>query len=466
MTTPAEREPPLEFLLRRIDYERMRAMPYGAAELRLGRMRRLLARLGNPQRRLPAVHVAGTKGKGSTSAAVAAVLSAAGYRTGLFTSPHLERVEERIAVDGRPCPHERFLDLLAEVQPAVEAIDAEAAGRGGGEIGPTFFEILTAAALLHFAREKADIAVLEVGLGGRLDATNVCRPLVSLLTSISFDHQRQLGDTLAAIAGEKAGIVKRGVPVVSGETLAEPREVIRAVCRRRRARLIQRGVDFDFAYRPPRNLQSAPAPGRMDFFHLRATPGDEGCRDLALALVGRQQAANAAVALAALEELRRQGWNIPAEAVGRGLAELTWPARVEVVARRPAVVLDGAHNVASIEALLETLDESFFVSRRWLLFASTQEKDLRGMIQRVLGRFDAVIFTQYADNPRAAPAEELAAIAQELSGRPFPVYADAAAAADAVCRLAAADDLICVTGSLFIAAQMRRRFADPAAENG
>ena len=188
--------------------------------------------------------------------------------------------------------------------------------------------------------------------------------------------------------------------------------------------------------------------------------------DLALALVGRQQAANAAVALAALEELRQQGWNIPAEAVRRGLAELRWPARVEVVARRPAVVLDGAHNVASIEALLETLDESFSVSRRWLLFASTQEKDLRGMIERVLGRFDEVVFTQYADNPRAAPAEELAAIARELSGRRYPVYADAAAAAGAVRRLAAADDLICVTGSLFIAAQMREHFAGRSTEGG
>ncbi len=228
--------------------------------------------------------------------------------------------------------------------------------------------------MLHFAREKADIAVFEVGLGGRLDATNVCRPLVSVIASISFDHQRQLGDTLAAIAGEKAGIVKRGVAVVSGVTLDEPRQVIREICRRRRTRLVERGIDFDFAYRPPRNLQSAAAPGRMDFFHLPAAPGDEHCRDLALALVGRQQAANAAVALAALEELRRKGWNIPEEAVRRGLAELKWPVRVEVVARRPAVVLDGAHNVASIEALLETLDESFSVSRRWLLFASTQKK--------------------------------------------------------------------------------------------
>ena len=264
-----QHETALRFLAERIDYERMRIMPYGLAEFRLSRMRQLLARLGNPQKGLPIVHVAGTKGKGSTSAALAAVLSAAGYRTGLFTSPHLERIEERIAVDGLTCPPAQLAALLAEIRPVVEALDRRAARRGGGRIGPTYFEVLTAAALLHFAREKIDLAVLEVGLGGRLDATNVCTPVVSIIASISFDHTRQLGNTLAAIAGEKAGIVKRGVPVVSGVTADEPRQVIREVCRRRRCRLLERGVDFDFEYRPPRHLERAPAAGSMDF---QATP--------------------------------------------------------------------------------------------------------------------------------------------------------------------------------------------------
>ncbi len=452
-----QRESLLKFLADRIDYERMRIMPYGVAEFRLGRMRQLLTRLGNPHHGLAVVHVAGTKGKGSTAAALAAVLRAAGYRTGLFTSPHLERVEERVAVDGRMCPPEQFAALLAEVRPAVEALDRQAARRGGGRIGPTYFEILTAAALLHFAREKIDLAVLEVGLGGRLDATNVCTPEVSIITSISFDHTRQLGATLAAIAGEKAGIVKRGVPLVSGVTDDEPREVIRQVCRRRRCRLLQRGVDFDFDYRPPRRLEQAAAPGKMDFRDLHAA--GEGYRDLSLGLVGRHQAANAAVALAALEQLRNSGWNIPEQSVRRGLAGLTWPARVEVAARRPAVVLDGAHNVASVDALVETLDESFSPARRLLVFASTQEKDVRGMIQRLLGRFDEVVFTQYLDNPRAVPPEELQAIARELTGRQHPVFRDPAAAWEAVCRLARPEDLICVTGSLFIAAEMRRQLA-------
>ena len=395
-------------------------------------MRQLLARLGNPHKGLPIVHVAGTKGKGSTAAALAAILSAAGYRTGLYTSPHLERVEERIAVDGRTCPGAQFAALLAEIRPVVETLDRQTARRGGGRIGPTYFEVLTAAALLHFAREKIDLAVLEVGLGGRLDATNVCTPAVSIITSISFDHTRQLGNTLAAIAGEKAGIVKRAVPVVSGVTADEPRQVIREVCRRRRCRLLEQGVDFDFEYRPPRHLEQAAAAGKMDYHSTRRAAAGEECRDLSLGLVGRHQAANMAVVLAALGQLRQAGWKVPEEAVRHGLAGPSWPARVEVAARRPAVVLDGAHNVASIEALIETLGESFTAARRLLLFASTQEKDLRGMIERLLGQFDEVVFTQYLDNPRAVPAEELQAIAHQLSGRQYPVFRDPAAAWDAV----------------------------------
>ncbi len=240
-------------------------------------------------------------------------------------------------------------------------MDREAARRGGGRIGPTYFEILTAAAFLLFARAKIDLAVLEVGLGGRLDATNVCTPAVSVITSISFDHTRQLGGTLAAIAGEKAGIAKRGVPLVSGVTADEPRQVIRQVCRRRRCRLLELGVDFDFEYRPPRASGSRRTrPARWISAGGSAGPRrGEGYRDLSLGLVGRHQAANMAVALAALGQLQQAGWNIPEEAIRRGLAGLAWPARVEVAARRPAVVLDGAHNAASIEALIETLGESF-----------------------------------------------------------------------------------------------------------
>jgi dihydrofolate synthase/folylpolyglutamate synthase len=294
----SQREAALRFLLDRIDYERSAAMPYDPPRLGLDRMRALLDQLGRPDRALPIVHVAGTKGKGSTSAMIAAALAAAGLRTGLFTSPHLDGLEERMRVDGRPCPPHNLLELLALVRPVIESMD-----RGAPGAGPTYFQITTAMALVHFARQKAQAAVLEVGLGGRLDATNVCRPQVSVITSISFDHTAQLGNTLAAIAAEKGGIIKPGVPVVSGVTAAEPRDVLRTICRERQCRLIELGADFDFDYQPPRHLEQADAAGQV------CVRTADGRREFALRLPGRHQAANAAVAVASLDELRRQGWD-------------------------------------------------------------------------------------------------------------------------------------------------------------
>ena len=228
-TLSIRRADALQFLLGRENYERWQKMPYDPARMGIERMRQLLEAIGSPQENLPIVHVAGTKGKGSTAAMIAAALSAAGYRTGLFTSPHLERIEQRIAIDGQPCTAEEFTALLELLRPAVDTLDRRAAE---GRSGPTFFEIVTAMAFLHFSRKKVQAAVLEVGLGGRLDATNVCQPTVSVITSISFDHTQQLGNTLAAIAGEKAGIIKPGVPVVSGVVQVEARNVIRQACQK------------------------------------------------------------------------------------------------------------------------------------------------------------------------------------------------------------------------------------------
>ncbi len=457
------REAALRFLFGRIDYERARNVPYRRSEFKLQRMRQLLDRLGNPQGGLSIVHVAGTKGKGSTVAMLGSVLSAAGLRTGVFTSPHLERIEQRMAVDGRPCSADELVDLVDRVRPAVEAMDREVAGGDPSEIGPTYFEVTTAMALLNFVRREVDAAVLEVGLGGRLDSTNVCRPCVSVITSISFDHTRQLGNTLESIAREKAGIVKPGVPMVSGVVQPGPREVIRRICRRRGCRLVELGVDFDFDYRPPRHLEQGPAVGSVDFrdvadgvaSHIADGVASHIADGLPLGLLGRHQAANAAVAVAALAELRRAGWKIPQEAVRRGLAEVRCPARVEVVARRPAIVIDAAHNRASIDALVEVLDQSFSVARRRLLFAATEEKDLRSMLDCVLGRFDQVVFTRYLNNPRAVPPEKLEALAAELTGRRYTVCDEPAGAWDEIRRRAGPEDLICITGSFFIAAEMR-----------
>jgi dihydrofolate synthase / folylpolyglutamate synthase len=481
--------PQEQFLLDRIDYERMVSMPCSEEAFKLDRMRDLLDRLGNPQQGMPIVHVAGTKGKGSTAAMMASVLKAAGFHTGLFTSPHLDSVEERIVIDGQSIAPKELAELVDFVRPAVEAMEKGDYPHFHGEAcenetvplvshSPTYFEIITAAALCYFARRRVDAAVLEVGLGGRLDSTNVCSPCVSIITSISLDHTKQLGETLAKIAAEKAGIIKPGVPVISGVTADEPREVVRRIARQNGCRIVELGVDFDFEYHAPQHLEQCETPARFDF--IKPRPGvapqcSMGCtplgattgRGFMLRLLGRHQAANAALTLAAVEELRQLGWAIPEESIRHGLADVTWPARIEVVARRPTVVLDAAHNAASIEALVGVLAESFSVKRRFLIFATTQEKDIHGMLETLLGAFDEVIFTRYQNNPRGVPPEELQATANEIFPLPLGegpgvravrtrIAPTPAEAWDFIRHTADLDDLICITGSFFIAAEMRR----------
>lgn len=444
----------LGFLLGRIDYERTAAGDYGPADLRLEPMRELLERLGDPLADLRVIHVAGTKGKGSTAAMIASMLTSAGYRTGLYSSPHLYRVEERMAVDARIASAAEFVSLVQAVQPHVEAMDA-AGGRTPGGRGPTYFDLTTAMALLHFRRKRANAAVLEVGLGGRLDSTNVCLPLVSVITSISLDHTKQLGDTLAAIAGEKAGIVKPGVPVVSGVTPPEPRDVIRRIADERRAPLIELERDFTFDYEPPRGLQKSPALGLVTY--RRAASGTRFDK-LAMAPPGRHQAANAAIALATVELLRERGWSVPDAAIRQGLVGVRCPARVEVISRRPLVVLDAAHNEASARALVESLTECFDAARRVLVFATTLDKDYRAMLRILLPACDEVILTRYQSNPRGVPVDDLAAVCREL-GHDFRTAPDAPSAWGMARASAAPGDMICIAGSFYLASEMRAAIA-------
>lgn len=463
----------------RVNYERIE-IPYNERQLKLDRMRQLLTRLGQPDAGMKIVHVAGTKGKGSTAAMIAGMLTAAGFRTGLFTSPHLERIEERFAVDGQPCSAAELVALVDRVGPVVTVMDGEAdahiagpswSGRDavppdqdGRAMCPTFFEIVTAIALLHFVERQVDAAVLEVGLGGRLDSTNVCLPAVSVITSISFDHTKQLGSTLAAIAHEKAGIIKPGVPVVSGVTDSEPQTVIAQAAREHGCRLIQLGRDFDFDY------VSGDFGFRIADCGLKS--GQTELNDIHLAMHGRHQAANAAVALAAVLELRRQGWCISTEAMRAGLAQTVVPARVEIISGRPDVVLDVAHNRASARALVEALAELPPPSRRTLILSISRDKDVRAIVAELVPHFDRVIITQYQENPRAVPAEELAAIVHELweasptklweaSPTPIPRSPDVAihrvpAEAWAYARQTAQPaERVCIAGSFFLAAEMR-----------
>ncbi|HYT89043.1 MAG TPA: folylpolyglutamate synthase/dihydrofolate synthase family protein [Gemmataceae bacterium] len=439
-------EQALRFWFDRVNYEQRSPKP---SDLKLDRMRSLLARLGDPQQYLRVVHVAGSKGKGSTSAMLAAILRRAGYRTGLYTSPHLCRVEERIQLDGVPISAAELTALMEDVKPAVEALDAR---RPAGSVGVTFFEIVTALGLLHFVRRRAEAVVLEVGLGGRFDATNVCRPLVAVITSISYDHQPQLGSTLASIAREKAGIVKSGRPTVSGVRLPEPRAVIEEVCRRRSSPLRQLGVDFHFTHEPGRVTAETEQLPRVRVITARHTwPAME------LGLLGEHQAANAAVAVATVEELRAAGLHIPDAAVA-ALAEVQWPARLEVVARRPLVVLDCAHNLASAQALVDTLRESFPLqgsARRLLVFAGSADKDLAGMLRLFAPHFAHVYLTRFVSNPRAVPPQRLAELVRDVADLPCTLCDHPEEALRSARAAAGPDDLICVTGSVFLAGEMR-----------
>lgn len=476
---PASRFAALDFLYGRIDYERSAGIAYSERTFKLDRMAELLARVGDPQRRLPIVHVAGTKGKGSTSAMIAAMLTAAGYRVGLFSSPHMFRIEERLAVDGVPCTSAELVDLVAQIQPHVRAMEAAVIGTSASattvhaepdwtvpaapvasciEGGPTFFEIITALGLVHFVRKQVDVAVLEVGLGGRLDSTNVCRPVVSVITSISYDHTRELGSTLPQIAAEKAGIIKPGVPVVSGVTEPAAQTVIRDKAELERSPLWELGRDFDFSYRPPRHVEQREVPGEID---LRG-PGRQVLGGLRLRPVGRHQGANAAVAVAALARLKEAGFTAGESAIRQGLSLVDCPARVQVLARRPTVVVDAAHNVASAQALVDALDESFEARRRLLIFGTTRDKDVQGMLRLLLPRFDTVILTRYVSNPRGIPPQDLleAAIMAcpqrssicQTRETPFDAW-------KAVWASAGAADLICVTGSFFLAADVHATIA-------
>ncbi len=415
-----------------------------ADDLKLEHMRSLLARLDNPHHRLRVVHVAGSKGKGSTAAMLASILRQAGYRTGLFTSPHLCRVEERFQVDGQAITTDELTALLGDIRGCIEA-----EGRSGG-VPYTFFEVATAAGFLHFVRRRVETAVMEVGLGGRLDSTNVCRPIVSVITSISFDHTHLLGDRLAAIAAEKGGIIKPGRPVISGTTVPEARVVIERLSRERRAPLRQLIVDFRFTYSPGKVTPTHTHRSRVSVAtERRRWPNFE------LNLLGDHQAANAAVAVACIETLQAEGWHVPDTAVACGLAEVSWPARLEVVGRRPLIVLDCAHNVASALALVRTLHASFPPARCLLIFAGSSDKDLAGMFRVLAPHFAHAFLTRYTSNARSVPAEHLAELLRANGSLPATLCATPADAYHSARAAAGPDDLIVITGSVFLAGELR-----------
>ncbi|MGE3316044.1 MAG: folylpolyglutamate synthase/dihydrofolate synthase family protein [Planctomycetaceae bacterium] len=441
----------IDFLFGRVNYERVHDRAYSLNDFKLERMRKFLELLGNPQQRIPVVHIAGTKGKGSTAIMIAEILSAAGYRTGLFTSPHISAFEERMTVGGvRPEPA-MLVDLVNRVLDVVNELDETP------DLSPTYFEIATALGWLYFVDQKAEIVALEVGMGGRLDSTNICRPVVTVITSISRDHTAFLGNTLAAIAGEKAGIIKPGVPLVSGVLNDEPRDVIRSKAEAMGIPLFELGTDFRFeTLRDGQPDQSLLGHSPLTRLSARIQTFTRDSLVLQLPLAGEHQAANLAVAVCAIDLLRNDGWQVSDEDLHAGLLAVRWPARIEVVSVQPTVIVDAAHNLASVQALVKTLNSDLRrTGKRLLIFAGTKDKDVPDLLAALLPEFDVVILTKYTSNPRAMDVEDLVEIAERLGGPTLRVAADPASAWELAKELAGPDDLVCVAGSFFVAAEIR-----------
>lgn len=433
----------LQFWLGRINFEVLAAQP---GDLNLDRMRTLLDLLGQPQNHFRIIHIAGSKGKGSTSAMLAHTLTRAGYRTGLFTSPHLVRVEERFQVDGETITPQELSTLLTDIRETCRSKAPKL------EQSLTFFEICTAIGFLHFARRRVQFAVLEVGLGGRFDSTNVCYPLLAIITSISFDHMQLLGNSLARIAWEKGGIIKKARPTISGVRDPEPRFVIEEICAEKKSPLRQLDRDIRYHYVPGAAL----APARVFITtEQRTWPGME------LKLAGEHQADNASLVVAGIEELQRQGLHIPDRAVREGLAEVVWHARMEVVSQKPWIVIDCAHNIASVHALVKTLEGSFpltTTARRFLIFAASRDKELSPMLEILGPHFSAIVLTSFASNARAMDPQALYGLLPESLRAKTTVNPSARGALAQLRTRLGPDDLICVTGSVFLAGELRPQF--------
>jgi dihydrofolate synthase/folylpolyglutamate synthase len=401
--------------------------------LNLNRMRAVLARAGDPHLGLRCVHIAGTKGKGSTAAMTASILRASGRRVGLFTSPHLVDFRERIRIDDTLIPAETIAALVDELRPHIEAMRNEPDGP------PTFFEAIALIAFLWFAQEGVDIAVLETGMGGRLDATNVVEPLAAGITTLAMDHMTELGDTLAAIAGEKAGIIKPGRPVVSAPQAPEAATVIAHVAAEHGSPLIRVGDEIRIE---PSSL--IPASGQ------RFTVIGRGGRyaDLACPLLGAHQQINAAVAIGLAECLAERGEPITAATIRAGIAGVVWPGRLQVLRERPLLLLDGAHDPASIDALLAALADHFPGRPVRFVVGFARDKDWPQMLRQLAPHAAELVLTA-STNPRAVAPADLATKAIPLNVR-LSVIADLPAALDDTLAHAAPEEVVCVTGSLYV----------------
>lgn len=426
------------YLRQLTNYEAPQSAPINAEHFNLATLDAFLQMLGAPQHAFASVHIAGSKGKGSTAAIVAAILECAGFRTGLFSSPHLVSIRERTQINRQWISPEHFAALVAELR---DYIHARINLRTGRQL--TFFEFNTALSFLYFARQHIDIAVVEVGLGGRLDTTNVLTPKVAAITPIELEHTQILGETPAAIAGEKAGIIKPTSAVVSAAQAPDVIDVIEQRCHMQQATLAVAGRDFHST------ITSSSKNGST--FHFRGL--GHYWHDLNLALLGRHQVDNASVALAIIAHLIAQGWAINSDQIAQGLSQVVWEGRLEILDRQPLTICDGAFTVEAAQHLRRSLIELFDYEHLWLVLGLSADKNLSGIIECLGTLAHEVIVTPF-QNPRSCDPQQLAAqvrrqdVPVRIAPDPITAWAWARAAAQP-------DDLICIAGSLFLLGEIK-----------
>ncbi|MBK7318948.1 folylpolyglutamate synthase/dihydrofolate synthase family protein [Candidatus Villigracilis affinis] len=431
MDTETSYNKALDYLYSFVDYSLKHSSELAKADFNLDRMFALMESLGNPQSKYPIIHVAGTKGKGSVSALCASSLKVAGYQVGLYTSPHLLDYCERIQVNGAPISHEQLVELVGEIQPYVAKIEKL-----------TTFEITTALAFMAFAKYGVSAAVFEVGLGGRLDATNIVTPKVSVITSLSYDHMAVLGNTLALIAGEKAGIIKQGVPVVSSPQKDEAFEVLERVAKEKGAALTLVGRDVTF------KLTGSSLDGQK--FNLQPSTFNLHPLSFIIPLLGSHQIENAATAYTAL---KASGIPITDEQIQKGFSQVQWRARFEVARREPPVIFDSAHNQDSFAKLRETLDAYFPDKQVYLIFGASEDKNIPGMFAEMKPKIKRIILTR-ADHPRALEVEQIQQLAEQAGVESEAVTPVKSALMRALELSSNDGSIVLSAGSMFVTAEV------------
>ncbi len=460
-----------DYLYSRINYERIGMPPYTPGNYRLDRMRALLSLLGNPQDRFDIVHIAGTKGKGTTATLVAHCLHASGIKTGLYTSPHLEKIEERIWLSGEHISAQQFVELTGELADAAKQL-------AGGEHGmPTFFEQTTAMGLLHFARSGADVVVLEVGLGGRLDSTNVCNPRLTAITPIGLDHQAQLGNTIEKIAKEKAGIIKKGVPLVCSAQNPEAQSAILDVAKEAGVECLLIDRDFSFAWRPS-HAESAGTTAAEILFQPSAVQLGPFEGVWKTRLLGQHQGINISAALAILGCLHDMGFPIDRANTMQAIATAQPPCRLELISTSPTIIVDTAHTPESVEAALSALKIHYPDRNPIAVFATSKDKDFSRMLCALGQSCSKVVLTKYQGNPRGVPTEALSRAFDEIVAQENRQAEESTADC---CQISLAatphealkiarsacgpEELILVIGSFFLAGELRPIIQDFALQN-